>query len=107
MSPRSHTIFDEPLSGLDVTAALVFRHLIRALAERNKMILYSSHVLGVVEDVCSTVLVLHKGKVVANDSMVHLRDLMALHSLEEVFAQLVTKEEPERIARDIADLAAL
>jgi hypothetical protein len=32
---------------------------------------------------------------------------MALHSLEEVFAQLVTKEEPERIARDIADLAAL
>ncbi len=99
-------IFDEPLSGLDVTAALVFRHLVRTLADRGKTILYSSHVLEVVEKLCSRVLVLHRGRVVADDSVEHLRELMARDSLEEVFAQLVVREDPERVARDIADLVA-
>ena len=99
-------IFDEPLSGLDVTAALVFRHLVRALADRGKTILYSSHVLEVVEKLCSRVVVLHRGRVVADDSVEHLRELMARDSLEEVFAQLVVREDPERVARDIADLVA-
>jgi ABC-2 type transport system ATP-binding protein len=97
-------IFDEPLSGLDVTAALVFRHLVRTLADRGKTILYSSHVLEVVEKLCSRVIVLHRGRVVADDSVEHLRELMARDSLEEVFAQLVVREDPERVARDIADL---
>jgi ABC-2 type transport system ATP-binding protein len=99
-------IFDEPLSGLDVTAALVFRHLVRTLADRGKTILYSSHVLEVVEKLCSRVIVLHRGRVVADDSVEHLRELMARDSLEEVFAQLVVREDPERVARDIADLVA-
>ena len=42
-------IFDEPDSGLDVTTILVLRHLVRALAARGKAVLYSSHVLEVVE----------------------------------------------------------
>src|SRR5215469_13029175 len=42
-------ILDEPFSGLDVTAALVLRRLLQALAEQGKIILYSSHVLEVVE----------------------------------------------------------
>lgn len=99
-------IFDEPLSGLDVTAALVFRHLVRTLADRGKTILYSSHVLEVVEKLCSRVVVLHRGLVVADDSVEHLRELMARDSLEDVFAQLVVREDPERVARDIADLVA-
>src|SRR5438105_15118869 len=48
-------ILDEPFSGLDVTAALVFRTLLPVLAKQGKMILYSSHVLEVVEKVCSEV----------------------------------------------------
>jgi ABC-2 type transport system ATP-binding protein len=99
-------IFDEPLSGLDVTTALVFRHLVRTLADRGKTILYSSHVLEVVEKLCSRVVVLHRGHVVADDSVEHLRELMARGSLEEVFAQLVVRENPERVARDIADVVA-
>ena len=51
-------IFDEPFSGLDVTAALVFRTLLQALAAQGKMILYSSHVLEVVERICSEVIIL-------------------------------------------------
>jgi len=99
-------IFDEPLSGLDVTTAIVFRHLVAALAERGKTVLYSSHVLEVVEKICSRVVVLYRGRVVANDSVERLRDLMALESLEEVFSQLVEERDPEATAREIVQIVS-
>ena len=95
-------IFDEPLSGLDVTAALVFRSLIQVLARDGKAILYSSHVLEVVERVSTRVLILRKGAVVAHDSPQRLRDVLGSPSLEDVFAQLVNQEDTGRIAADIA-----
>lgn len=95
-------IFDEPDSGLDVTTTLVLRHLVRALAQRGKAVLYSSHVLDIVEKLCDRVIVLHRGRVVADDSVANLEQLMTRRSLEEVFAQLVLRDDPERVARDVA-----
>lgn len=97
-------IFDEPLSGLDVTSALIFKNLVKSLARAGKIILYSSHVLEVVEKVCSQVIILRRGCIVANDSVEHLRDLMNLSSLEDVFAQLVQQEDTEKIAMDIVEV---
>jgi ABC-2 type transport system ATP-binding protein len=97
-------IFDEPLSGLDVTAALVFRRIVSELGRAGKIVLYSSHVLEVVEKICSRVIVLHRGRVVANDTVDRLRDLMALDSLEEVFTELVIRENPDDTARAIIGL---
>jgi ABC-2 type transport system ATP-binding protein len=97
-------ILDEPLSGLDVTSSLVVRNLIRSLAQQGKIILFSSHILELVEKVCSRVMILHKGTLVADDSVEHLRDLMNLGSLEEVFSQLVIREDTEKIARGIIDV---
>jgi len=97
-------IFDEPLSGLDVTTSLVFKNLMKALARESKAILYSSHVLEVVEKVCTSVIILRKGCMVANDSVEHLRDLMELPSLEDIFSQLVLQEDTEKIAEDIVDV---
>jgi ABC-2 type transport system ATP-binding protein len=91
-------ILDEPFSGLDVTAALVFRSLLHALANEGKMILYSSHVLEVVEKVCSEVVILHRGRVLAYDSVARLRDLRASTSLEDVFSQLVMQEDVGAVA---------
>lgn len=99
-------VFDEPLSGLDPTAALVFRHLVKELSTRGKAILYSSHVLEVVEKLCSRVIVLHRGRVVAHDSVQHLRAALSRDSLEDVFTDLVMQEHPERLARAIADISA-
>jgi ABC-2 type transport system ATP-binding protein len=99
-------IFDEPESGLDVTAALMLRHLIRVLAERGKAVLYSSHVLDVVEKVCGRVIVLHRGAVVADDSVAALRRLRDDASLESVFAELVRTEDPAATAHAIADVVA-
>jgi len=79
-------LLDEPFSGLDVNSALVLRDLIRQLAARGKVVLFSSHDLEIVERVCSRVVILHKGRVVANDSIENLRALMSLPTLEAIFA---------------------
>lgn len=103
----SVVLFDEPETGLDVTTTLMLRHLVRTLAARGKAILYSSHILEVVEKVCDKVIVLHQGEVVADDSIERLRTLLSRSSLEGVFSQLVIKEDPEALARELADLSAL
>jgi ABC-2 type transport system ATP-binding protein len=100
-------LFDEPETGLDVTTTLMLRHLVRMLASRGKAILYSSHILEVVERVCDRVIVLHQGAVVADDSIERLRTLLSRTSLEGVFSQLVIREDPELLARNLADVAAL
>jgi ABC-2 type transport system ATP-binding protein len=100
-------ILDEPFSGLDVNAAMVLRSLLRALAGRNKMALYSSHVLEVVEKVASNVLILRKGQVVAHDSVARLRELMSESTLEGVFAQLTQTEDTDAIAQRILQVVAV
>ena len=74
-------LLDEPFSGLDVGTALVLRSLIQELAGREKVVLFSSHELETVERVSSHVVILHRGKVVADDSIARLRSLMALPTL--------------------------
>ena len=96
-------IFDEPLSGLDVTSALVFRDLVRLLAEGGKTIVYSSHALETVEKICHRVIILRQGEVAAQDSVGALRELMKLESLEDVFTQLVVHEDTASVAGRIAE----
>jgi ABC-2 type transport system ATP-binding protein len=95
-------IFDEPLSGLDATSALVFRHLLTELAAHGKAVLYSSHALDTVEKTCSRVLVLHQGRVVAHDEVGRLREALSRESLEAVFTELVCGADPAQTARDLA-----
>jgi ABC-2 type transport system ATP-binding protein len=97
-------ILDEPFSGLDVNAAMVLRSLLQSLAARRRMILYSSHVLEVVEKVAHTALILRKGQVVAHDSVARLRERMAESSLEGVFAHLTQTEDTNAIAGRILDV---
>jgi ABC-2 type transport system ATP-binding protein len=94
-------IFDEPFSGLDVTTAMVLRTLLHEMARQQRIVFYSSHVLEVVEKVCSRVLILRKGKVVAHDAVERLRDLMQQPSLENIFAQLTEQEDPAEKVRGI------
>jgi ABC-2 type transport system ATP-binding protein len=97
-------ILDEPFSGLDVTSVLVFRKLLRSLASEGKAILFSSHVLEVIEKICSRVLIIHQSHLVADDFVEHLRDLMHVPSLEEIFQQLVLHEDYEKTANDILNV---
>jgi ABC-2 type transport system ATP-binding protein len=97
-------IFDEPLSGLDITSALLFKHLLAALAREGKVILYISHVLEVVERVCAKVIIIYKGRIMADDSVGNLRDLMSLPTLEEIFSELVQQENMEDVAHGIVEV---
>jgi ABC-2 type transport system ATP-binding protein len=97
-------LLDEPFSGLDVGSALVIRSLIQELAARGKVVVFSSHELETVERVCSHIVILHRGKIVADDSIERLRTLMSLPTLEEIFSQLAVEQDTAAISREIADL---
>jgi ABC-2 type transport system ATP-binding protein len=99
-------ILDEPLSGLDVTAVMVVKALLRGLAERGRTIFYSTHLLEVAERLCRRVLILHEGRVVADDSVENLRRLSEQPSLEAVFSSRVLEESPEATARRMIELVA-
>ena len=104
MHNPSLILLDEPFSGLDVGSSLVLRSLIQELAARGKVVLFSSHELETVERVCSHVIILHRGKVVADDSITNLRELMSAPSLEAIFSQLAIEHDAGSISREIADL---
>ena len=97
-------IFDEPLSGLDVMSARLFKDLLELLAAQGKAILYISHVLEVVEQVCNRVIVIAKGRVVADARPSDLANLMSLPNLESVFAQLVEQQETRSVAEKIVEV---
>jgi ABC-2 type transport system ATP-binding protein len=97
-------LLDEPFSGLDVASALVLRSLIQELAARGKVVLFSSHELDTVERICSRVVILHRGKLVADDTIERLRSLMELSTLEGIFSQLAVEQDTDSTARQIADL---
>jgi len=88
-------IFDEAQSGLDISNSLLFRHVLRQLAARGKAVLYISHVLELVEKVCDHIVVIHKGRIVADDSVQGLRTVMQRPNLEGVFTQLVQQDDLE------------
>jgi ABC-2 type transport system ATP-binding protein len=97
-------LLDEPFSGLDVGSALVLRSLIQALAARGKVVLFSSHELDTVERISTRVVILHRGKLVADDTIERLRLLMALPTLEGIFAQLAVEQDSQAMGQQIADL---
>ena len=97
-------LLDEPFSGLDVNSALILRNLIGKLAARGKVVLFSSHELETVERVSSHIVILHKGRVVANDSIEQLRSLMSLSTLESIFTELAIEQDTEGLSRQIIEI---
>jgi ABC-2 type transport system ATP-binding protein len=96
-------VLDEPASGLDFGSTLVLRELVRQLALDGKVVLFSSHELESVEQVCTAVVILRDGEVVASDSVQNLRELMREPSLEHVFQKLAVRRDPAAVARDLME----
>ena len=96
-------ILDEPLAGLDATAALILKDLIRGFAKRGTSVLYCSHVLDVVERVCDRALILNRGKTVAEGTIAELRERTANTSLDEVFRSVATETDPALLASDLLE----
>ena len=98
-------ILDEPLSGLDVTSVLIFKNLIQAFSARGKAVFYCSHILEVVEKVCSQLLILRKGQVIAYGSTEEVRQRIGQSSLERIFLELVEDTDVTQVANEIVDVA--
>lgn len=94
-------IFDEPLSGLDATTALVLKTLIRALGKHHRAVFYCSHVLEVVEQVCSHLLILRRGDVVACGRTDSILQNASNPSLEKTFMHLVQETDTDQVTSDI------
>jgi ABC-2 type transport system ATP-binding protein len=98
-------LLDEPLSGLDVNAAIMIKDLLATLAAEGKTILYSSHVLDVVEKVCDRVLILHHGALIADSTADRLKASTHQETLEEVFRALTHSSATDAgVARIVAAL---
>jgi ABC-2 type transport system ATP-binding protein len=100
-------VLDEPFSGLDVSAGLMLRSVIKTLAEEGRTILMSSHVIEVVEQLCTDVVILSDGKVVAHDRVDRLRRLQNDETLEHVFVKLAVRESVDEAAKAILDTVKL
>lgn len=94
--------FDEPLDGLDANAAVGFKALIQTLAKEGKTIVYSSHILEVVERVCDRVLIIDKGRLLVDGRPDALVAEHQSGTLERLFTQLTGGAEIERRAEDFA-----
>jgi ABC-2 type transport system ATP-binding protein len=94
--------FDEPLDGLDANAAVGFKALIQTLAREGKTIVYSSHILDVVERVCDRVIIIDKGKLIADGRPDQLVAERNAGTLERLFTELTGGGELQRRAEDFA-----
>lgn len=99
-------VLDEPFSGLDVTSAAVTRELVELLARRGKAVLFSSPVLEQVEKLCSHLVLLKRGGIVASGPIAEMQAGFTGQSLEAGFMQLTEQVDIGRIAQQIADAVA-
>jgi ABC-2 type transport system ATP-binding protein len=94
--------FDEPLDGLDANAAVGFKALIQTLAREGKTIVYSSHILDVVERVCDRVIIIDKGKLLLDGKPDELVAAHNAETLEKLFTQLTGGSELAQRAENFA-----
>lgn len=94
---------DEPLSGLDANTALVLKELLRDLASHGRTVFYCSHVLEVVEKVCDRIVILDRGRVIADGNVEELKDVTSAASLEGVFSDLTSTGDLADIVRAFSE----
>ena len=98
-------VLDEPFSGLDIASALVLRRVIGLLAAAGKGVFFSSPVLEQVDQLCSHLVLLKRGAVVASGAIDDMRAGFAGLSLEAGFMQLTEQVDAGRLAQEILDAA--
>ena len=86
-------LLDEPGNGLDVMSTRALREILRGLRAEGRCVLFSSHMMAEVAAVCDRIVVIAKGKVVADGSADELRELTGTSSLEDAFVKVIGTDE--------------
>jgi ABC-2 type transport system ATP-binding protein len=92
---------DEPLTGLDANAALVVKELIRGLAAQGRTIFFCSHVLEVVERVCTRIVIIDRGKVIADGTARDIAAAAGASTLEQAFVSLTGTRDTAQVTHDL------
>ncbi|RYD55168.1 MAG: ABC transporter ATP-binding protein [Sphingobacteriales bacterium] len=98
----SIVILDEPLSGLDANAVIMVKELLQMLKNEGKTIFYCSHMMDVVEKVSDRIVLIDKGRIVADGTIQELRN-NGTESLEQIFAKLTSTGDISQKIGDFAD----
>ncbi len=98
-------VLDEPFSGLDVNAGLLFCALLTLLAQKGRTILFSTHRFDMVEKLCSRVVILSKGRLVAEHEIGAL-GVGGAPTLEDTFVRVTQQPDFTPVAREIIDTIA-
>ena len=88
-------ILDEPMTGLDPSAAFELKQMMREHAKAGNAVLFSTHVLEVAEQLCDRIVIINKGKIVSEGTLEYLRLINPGMTLEEIFVKLTGKPENE------------
>jgi ABC-2 type transport system ATP-binding protein len=96
---------DEPLNGIDANSAMAVKELLRKLAAQGKTILFSSHILEVVERICTRIVIIHEGRRIIDGTTAEITRQTGTASLEEAFASLTGGRDAGQTSSDL--LAAL
>jgi ABC-2 type transport system ATP-binding protein len=94
---------DEPLNGLDANAALVFKELLKKLSMQGKTIFFTSHVLEVVERICTRIAIIDHGGIIAEGTAQQIADSTGTQTLEESFAKLTGVRDARESAQDFLE----
>ncbi len=101
---RPEVLFlDEPLTGLDANAALVVKELLRSLAAQGRTIFFCSHVLEVVERVCSRIVIIDNGRAIADGTPSQIAEQGHAASLEEAFVALTGARNTTQVTHDLLE----
>jgi ABC-2 type transport system ATP-binding protein len=87
---------DEPLSGLDANAVILVKEILAKLKEAGKTIIYSSHIMEVVEKLSDRIVIINKGQVVADGTFSELKENASSLSLEGIFSNLTGNSEEDQ-----------
>lgn len=93
-------IMDEPLDGLDANTAMVIKELLKQMAAQGKTILFCSHILEVVDRMCSKIVIIDKGRLVASGTSEDLKRETGQPTLEGAFGKLTGYQDVGRAAAD-------
>jgi ABC-2 type transport system ATP-binding protein len=92
---------DEPLSHLDVSTVTIMKKVIQNLADEGRTVFYCTHILDVAENICQRILIINKGRIVADGSVEELREMTTRTSLEDIFTQLTDTTDIDSRASEI------
>jgi ABC-2 type transport system ATP-binding protein len=94
-------ILDEPLDGLDANSARVVKELLRSLAAQGRTVLFCSHILEVVERICTRVAILNQGRLIAAGTPDEIAAAANARTLDDAFAVLTGVRDADQISAEI------